>query len=122
VALFATGYVPYLMIVSAAILYGAAWAIGGLTLARLGAPGAVAPSEPMLHPVAFESQIVTAGAKLYVGLAVLALGILALVGFLPAKLLLIAFLSLGAAYLLNGLAVGGKRFSVYLHRKTEART
>jgi len=49
-----------------------------------------------------------AGAKVLVALAVVVLGILALVGFEPQLLLLVAALALGAVLLLNGLAVGGR--------------
>jgi hypothetical protein len=63
--------------------------------------------------VAQEALATATGSEVMVGLGAIVLGIVALVGFAPVTLTLVAMLALGSAILLSGSAVIGKMLSVF---------
>jgi hypothetical protein len=65
------------------------------------------------HWFATETLAMTAGAHVLVGVASIALGILALVGMTSMTLVLLALLSLGAAAVIQGSALGGTLLAIF---------
>jgi len=55
----------------------------------------------------------SAGSEVIVGVGAIVLGILALVGFDPVTLTLVAILSIGASLLLSGSSVAGRFFTMF---------
>jgi hypothetical protein len=66
-------------------------------------------SEPRSHEVIYAS----AGSEVIVGVGAIVLGILAIVGFDPITLILVAILSIGASLLLSGSSVAGRFFTMF---------
>ena len=66
-------------------------------------------SEPRTRDAIYAS----AGSEVIVGIGAIVLGILALVGFDPTTLVLVAILSIGASLLLSGSSVAGRFFSMF---------
>ncbi len=98
------GMMPIVLSAAAMLVFGGALLLGA---------GAGTELASTVHPMRMgettrKATMGAAGAKVLVALAVIVLGILALVGFEPTLLLLVAALALGAVLLLNGLAVGGR--------------
>jgi hypothetical protein len=89
---------------------------GALLLSAGAAPELAATVHPdRMREGTRRATMGAAGAKVLVGLAVLVLGILALVGIEPMLLLLVAALALGAVLLFSGLAIGGRMFAALRH-------
>lgn len=63
--------------------------------------------------VARQITFAAAGAQVLVGIAALVLGILALSGWMPVNMILIALLAVGASLLLTGAAVGGRMLGAH---------
>lgn len=98
----------------AAIVLGATMIFSSGVTARLNAFKIETASEhEMAKRVARDALSATAGTDVLVGLAAIVLGILALVGFAPVTLTLVAMLALGIAVLLTGGAVIGKMLSLF---------
>jgi hypothetical protein len=64
-------------------------------------------------PRTTDAVYASAGSEVIVGLGAMVLGILALVGFDPVTLVLVAILSIGASLLLSGSSVAGRFFSMF---------
>lgn len=89
---------------------------GALLLSAGAAPELAATVHPdRMRESTRKATMGAAGAKVLVGLAVVVLGILALVGFEPILLLLVAALALGAVLLLSGLAIGSRMLAALRH-------
>jgi hypothetical protein len=102
---------PMVLLSVASIVFGAALLLGSVSTARL---SSIASSSAG-HPIARESIETAAGAQVIVGLAAIALGILAVIGITPMILVLVALLSLGAAAVITGTAVGGSLIWIFNH-------
>ncbi|HZD41845.1 MAG TPA: hypothetical protein VE131_14070 [Terriglobales bacterium] len=102
------GIVPVTLLAVASIVFGASLLLGSASTARLSS--AMATNR---HPIAQDSVVTAVGAQLLVGIAAVALGIIALTGIVPMTLVLISLLSLGSAALISGSAVGGAIVSVF---------
>jgi hypothetical protein len=109
------GIAPAVMIPFAVILLGGALLLGGSALSRLGLVSFGNLSERML---AFTRRAVEAasGTEVLVGAAVVVLGLVALLGVAPWRLMLVSLLALGAAELLSGSAVASRIRGV-VHRR-----
>ena len=93
---------------SAAIVFGATLVASAGSVAKLDAYRVQDPEHPELNRVVDESTKVASGSQMLAGLGAIVLGIMALVGFSPMNLTLVAFLLVGASQLLSGTAVGGR--------------
>jgi hypothetical protein len=101
---------PLVLLPVAAIVIGAGLLLGGTSVARVSSlrvAGAPAPQDTM-GEIAREGVEAAAGGHVLVGIGAVVLGILALLGYAPLTLMLVAMLSLGAAFLLSGAAIGGR--------------
>jgi len=93
----------------AAIVFGGALLLGSGAAARLSYLEATNGSTPDgIDEVLREAVSASAGAQVLTGVAAALLGILALVGFNPTVLTLVAVLCLGTAVVLNATAVSGR--------------
>jgi hypothetical protein len=120
------GVGPLVLPIVAAIVFGAGMLLGSGMRSRLNtlrtergatyeqAPGAFAtPTGTSATATTIENVVfVSAGGEMLVGLCVLALGILALLGFDSLVLALIAYLALGGSLLLSGTALGARLLGV----------
>src|SRR5689334_3283040 len=104
------GVVPVALRAIAAIVFGAALLIGStamphpsMTLAGYGTPSG------LVH----EAIAASVGAQVLVGLASIALGIIAVVGIHTTVVTLVALLTLGSAVLLSGTAIGATVMSAF---------
>jgi hypothetical protein len=103
------GMVPVTLLAIASIVFGASILLGAGTASRL----SLAVSHTGEHWLASDTLAATAGAQVLVGVAAIALGILALVGTAPMTLVLVAFLSLGSAAVIQGSAIGGSLVAMF---------
>jgi hypothetical protein len=98
---------PAVLVPVAAIVFGAAVLLGNGTTSWL----SVSTLEPMVarenRAMARETLRAAAGAQILVGIAAVALGIIATVGTNPVVLSAVAFLALGGSLALGGTAIGG---------------
>jgi hypothetical protein len=93
---------------AAAVLgFGGAMLLG----AGAGSEAASTVRHEGLHTASHRGTTGTAGAKILVGLAVIVLGILALVGIRPPEMLLVAVLILGGILMLSGVAMSSRFMS-----------
>jgi len=91
----------------AAIVFGAAILLGSGTESRISSLAAESGERVI------SGTLGTAGAEVLIGIAAIALGILALTGSFPMILNLIALLTLGAGATIQATAVGGTMVSVF---------
>ncbi len=103
------GIVPMTLLAVAAIVFGASILLGAGTASRM----STLTQRTGSHPLVSETLAATAGAQVMVGIAAIALGILAIVGFVPMTLTLVALLCLGSAALIQGSALGGSLVAVF---------
>jgi hypothetical protein len=107
------GIVPMVLLPAAIIVYGAALLLSSGATARLNSLAAARPEvHEIARHVAREAVFAAAGAQVLIGLSGVILGILALVGFTPLILSLVALPSLGSAVLLSGAAINSKMLSM----------
>jgi hypothetical protein len=105
------GLYPVELTAVAVIVYGGGLVVGSGLPARLTQFQIIPGGEHALaRQIASEAMIVASGARLLVGAAAIALGILALSGVLPMMLTLVALLSLGGGSILSGSAITGRMF------------
>lgn len=103
---------PAVLVPVAIIAFGAALLLSGGGVRRM---GTVATRTDVSDEVRVITQQITRkvraeaiGAQVLIGLGVVVLGILALVGFDPATLSLVALIALGAGILMSGTALAGR--------------
>jgi hypothetical protein len=111
------GVEPLVLLAVAAIVFGAALLIGSTATARMNdlRQSASAGMSDRARQVAREAVSGATGAQVLVGLAAVALGILALVAGARETLILIAMLAVGGSILLTGSAVGARIMSLVRH-------
>lgn len=98
----------------AAIVLGATLVFSGGVLIRLNSLKIeMTDAHRIAKQVARDSMLGAIGTEVLVGLAAIVLGILALVGFNPMTLTLVAMLAVGASMLLTGSALVGRTFSAF---------
>jgi hypothetical protein len=103
------GIAPTVLPPVAAIVFGGALLVGSGVGARLSYLEVTnGRSQPGAEAVAREAVSATAGAQVLTGLAAALLGILALVGYTPMVLTLVALLITGTVLVLSGTAVSGR--------------
>jgi hypothetical protein len=104
------GLIPLTLLAIAAIVFGGVLLIGSGTTARLAELEAAQfyGEHPRSHEVEREAARGAAGAQVFVGIAAIVLGILALIGVVNLTLVLIAFLAVGGSMLLSGGALGAR--------------
>lgn len=105
------GIVPGVLLPSAAIVLGAGLSFGSGVHDRIREMRVGLESE-YADKLTRETIAATTGAEILVGISAVVLGILALVGFAPLTLTLVAMLAVGASVLLSGAAIGGRVMSV----------
>jgi len=106
------GVAPLMLMSIALIVLGGALLFGSATTSRLNALRiSTGLSVPETHPIAREAVSAAAGAQVLIGIGVIVLGILAVVGVDPLKLVLVGLLAGGSAVLLSGSAISGKMVS-----------
>jgi hypothetical protein len=107
------GVLPAVLIPCAAIVFGAALAIGAGTNVRINDMVMTSRQEhPIARQVARQAVLATTGLQVLVGLGAITLGIVALVGVVPLTLSLVAMLGIGAMFLLSNAAIAGRMLSV----------
>jgi hypothetical protein len=110
------GIYPTLLLAVATLVFGVGLLVGSASLSRLN--WASEPAEAIADETLRAARYAVsaaAGAQTLVALAATVLGILALLGFAPGVLSLIALLAIGGSLLLSGGAVSGKVLKL-LHR------
>ncbi|MFP4164469.1 MAG: hypothetical protein ACLFVE_10850 [Chitinispirillaceae bacterium] len=107
------GIAPITLVSVAAIVYGAALVFGSGTTARVNALSFGGAQSDTAQQVARESVSSASGVQMLVGIGAGVLGILALLGNIPATLTLVAMLSIGAADLVSGGAIGSRMLSLF---------
>lgn len=111
------GIAPLTLVPVAAIIFGASLLLGSVAAANLNAVWASATEErEVVREVTREAVIASSGVQILIGLGAIALGILALLGFNPMVLSLVAMLSLGLSDLLSGTAIMSRIMGIS-HRK-----
>jgi len=113
------GIDTFILLEVAMIVIGAGLLFGSAATWRVNYPriGGYAPSDTSGY-LAREAVHAAAGAHALVGLAVIVLGILALLGVAPLSMTLTAILCVGAAVVLSGAAIGGRFLMPFRHRHT----
>jgi len=107
------GIAPSTLLSVAAIVFGGTLMFGTgaeAPLARLTAHPAV---HPAVHAAARDMAYAAASSQFLVGAGAVVLGILALIGFVPQTLQLVAILAVGGAAFLSGAAASGRMASVF---------
>jgi hypothetical protein len=99
---------PVILTASAAIVYGVVLILGSGIIVRLNAIASQTEVRPEEHSAAHGMLVTAANFQLLIGLAVVALGILAIVGYSPFTLTLTAMLIVGVADLIRGTAIGSR--------------
>lgn len=108
------GVVPAVLVSVAAIVLGAGHIFGSGVSSRLNALKISASGEQeAAKQVASDAMTAATRLQLLVGLAVVVLGILALVGIAPLTLDLVAMLVLGSSFLLSGGSIAGRVLSYF---------
>jgi hypothetical protein len=102
--------IPLLAI--SAIVFGGALLFGSPAIYRA---SRAEPGVLILDVIARETAAGAAGAQVLIGIAAIALGILALVGIIPHTLVLVSVLSVGATALLSGGALMTKMVGLLYH-------
>lgn len=103
------GIVPLTLLSAASIVFGAALIMASGAMARLNAlPIKRAGYEE--HEAARDVLYAASGSEVLVGAGAVTLGILALAGYYPLTLNLVAFLSVGASILMSGTSIASRMF------------
>ncbi|HEX8949631.1 MAG TPA: hypothetical protein VF790_11750 [Dissulfurispiraceae bacterium] len=103
------GILRMTLIPIAAIVFGASLLLGSGVSARLNSLWAVAAEDrEAVREVTREAITASSGVQVLLGLSAIVLGILALIGFAPLALSLVAMLVLGLSDLLSGTSVMGR--------------
>ncbi len=111
---------PMVLITSAVIVYGAALLLSAGVMTSAGNVRGYGTGEYDTNQVvAYESIRAAAGSQMFVGLAAMVLGILAILGIQPVTLSLIALLAIGVSVMLTGSALSGR--SLMFRRRHYAR-
>lgn len=101
---------------AAVVVYGGALLLASMATARLVEMHVRATSElPSEHQWSRDAVYATSGSDVLIGSAAVVLGILALSGFTPITLTLVALLCIGASVLLSGLSIAGRMFTMLPH-------
>jgi hypothetical protein len=110
------GVAPMILVDIASIAMGGGLFLGAGSVERLDKVRTTwySMNEPMVNWM-HGSILGAAGLQVLVGLGVAALGIIALVGYVPMLLNLIAMISIGGSVLLSGAAIGGKMAMAVKH-------
>ncbi len=107
---------PAVLLPVAAIIFGAGLIVGAGANIRINELVVVHREDlPMARNVIRQAVLATTGLQVLVGLAAVALGIIALAGDYPITLSLVAVLAVGAAFLLSNTAVAGRMMTVLRH-------
>jgi hypothetical protein len=110
------GVRPFILLPIAILVYG-----GGLVATSGSATRLAdlvvewAPLGDAARRVAREASSAASSAHLLVGIAAMALGVLALIGFVPLLLTLVALLGLGASMLISGSTIGSRALRTLHH-------
>jgi hypothetical protein len=100
--------VPFTLVDAAIVVVGAGLLFGSAATWRLNYPHLASDSTETSAVVAREAVYAASGAHALVGVTSLVLGVLALVGYAPISLTLVALLAIGGAVLMSGAAIGGR--------------
>lgn len=98
---------PGVLIPAALIVFGAALLLSGGAAARAGSVQSAIPEEGAALMIAEQMGAMTAGAQVLIGIAVVVLGILALIPIHPGVLVLVGLLAVGAGLLMVSAASSG---------------
>jgi len=109
------GVVSVVLPAIAAIVFGGGLLIGSAAMSQVTTPTPAYGTHSSGVGLFRSAMAATIGAQVLVGLASIALGIIAVVGIHPTVVTLVALLSLGSAVLLSGTAVGATVMSAF-HR------
>jgi len=105
---------PEILLSIAAIVLGAGAMLGSGAMSRLNALKVEANlRQETAKQVAREAATGTTGAQVLVGMSTIVLGILAVIGFAPPTLDLVATLALGSSVLLSGSAIAARMLTVF---------
>lgn len=105
-----------MLLAVAVLVYGGALLLASLATARLVEMRVrTAVEVPSQHEWSRDAVYAASGSDVLIGAAAVVLGILALSGFGPITLTLVALLCIGASVLLSGLSVAGRMFSTLPH-------
>jgi hypothetical protein len=109
------GILALVSVAPSTLLSVAAIAMGGSLLfgAAAESPLGNLPDRPAAHALARDMVYAAASSQLLVGAGAAVLGILALIGYVPLTLQLVAMLSIGGAALLTGAAASGRMFAAF---------
>jgi hypothetical protein len=108
--------VPATLLAVAAIVFGGTLLLGSGVPARLNVLASQPPMHNTVRMLVRETVYATAGAQALVGAGAVVLGILSLVGFVPATLNLVAMLAVGGAAFLAGSALCGRMMFLFRRR------
>jgi hypothetical protein len=107
---------PEALLGAAVLVYGGALLLASMSTARLvEMRGRAVGDLPGEHEWSRDAVYAASGSDLLIGGAAVVLGILALSGFTPMTLILVALLCLGASVLLSGLSIAGRMFTTLPH-------
>lgn len=116
------GVVPETLISVSIIAFGGALILGAGVMSGLGNLRTSATEEfDAAQLIAREAIHAAASTQLFVGLATVVLGILAVIGIQPITLSLIALLAVGTSIFLSGSAMGGRVISFFRHARPHHR-
>jgi len=105
---------PDILTPSAAIVLGAGLVFGSGVNARINSLRVEENEERALaRRIAQEAVATATGAQILVGLSAAVLGILALIGFAPLELTLVAMLAVASSVLLSGAAISGRIMALF---------
>ncbi|MCX5684095.1 MAG: hypothetical protein NT049_10465 [Planctomycetota bacterium] len=109
-------YAPMLLLPVAAIVFGGSLVLGSYATCRLNSLAIVASGVPERVEAATRDALFAAsGVDFFIGFGVIAMGILALLGFSPTILTLVSTLGVATAVLLSGTAITGRILSFFVH-------
>jgi hypothetical protein len=104
---------PVTLLAVAAIVFGGTLLVGSTVPTRLNAISVQSNAHETARMLAREAVYATAAAQALVGAGAVVLGILALLGFVPWTLVLVATLAVGGAAFLTGSALLGRMMVLF---------
>lgn len=108
------GMAPLILLPAAAIIFGAALLMASGAMARMNSLPIREPIETRdSHEMTRNLLYAASGSEVLVGIGAITLGILAITGFSPLTLVLVAFLSCGASILFSGTSMAGRMFGLF---------
>jgi len=110
------GITPMSLLPVAMIVFGGALLMASGAMSRLNSLPVRGMIEPeRAHQMAREAVYVASGSEVLVGAAAVVLGILALSGYHPLVLTLVALLCVGASVMLSGTSIAARMFGIFAH-------